>query len=102
MGRLHLGYNLHLTRGVMVADFSSLKTMFGNFARRASLFSSKILFGGFVCTGCAKYANGLGSSLSTTNSVQKHSKVFTCSSCPYSMTVLYLWPWVVNSKVLSP
>src|ERR1043165_6165719 len=45
MGRLCFGYNLHLTKGVMVADFSSLKMMFGNLAKRASFFSSNILLG---------------------------------------------------------
>src|ERR1043165_5840729 len=51
MGRLCLGYNLHLTKGVMVAVFSFLKIIFGNFARRASFFSFKILLGVFVCMG---------------------------------------------------
>src|ERR1043165_5125335 len=68
MGRLCLGYNLHLTRGVMVAVFSSLKMILGNLARRASLFSSNILLGVLVGSGCARYTNGLGSS-SITNSV---------------------------------
>src|ERR1044072_7082884 len=66
MGRLCLGYNLHLTKGVMVAVFSSLKMMLGNFARRASLFSSNILLGVLIGSGCARYANGLGFSSSTT------------------------------------
>src|ERR1044071_8231810 len=54
MGRLCFGYNLHLTKGVMVAVFSSLRMMFGNLARRASLFSSKILLGVLIGSGCAK------------------------------------------------
>src|ERR1044071_7988833 len=62
MGRLCLGYNLHLTRGVMVADFSSLKMMLGNFARRASLLSSKISLGILVGSGRVRYTSGLGSS----------------------------------------
>ena len=53
MGRLCFGYSLHLTKGVTVAVFSSLKMMLGNFARRASLFSSKILLGVLMCPGCA-------------------------------------------------
>src|ERR1044071_8631865 len=54
MGRLCFGYSLHLTKGVMVAVFSSLKMILGNLARRASLFSSNILLGVFVGIGCAK------------------------------------------------
>src|ERR1044072_2942314 len=54
IGRLCLGYNLHLTSGVMVVDFSFLKMIFGNFAKRASLFSSKILLGVLISSGCAK------------------------------------------------
>src|ERR1044072_7892371 len=69
MGLLCFGYNLHLTKGVIVAVFSSLKMILGNLARRASLFSSKILLGVLVGSGCAKYTNGLDSSSSTTNSV---------------------------------
>src|ERR1043165_3959580 len=49
MGWLCFGYNLHLTKGVMVAVFSSLKMMFGNLARRASLFSFNISFGILGC-----------------------------------------------------
>src|ERR1044071_9419162 len=54
MGRLCLGYNLHLTNSVIVAVFSSLKMIFGNLAKRASLFSSKILLGVLVGSGCAR------------------------------------------------
>src|ERR1043165_9576899 len=57
MGRLCFGYNLHLTKGVMVAVFSSLKTMLGNLAKRASLFSSNILLGVLLGSGCARYTD---------------------------------------------
>src|ERR1043165_7764054 len=89
MGRLCFGYNLHLTRGVMVADFSSLKMIFGNLTRRAFLFSSNIWLDFLCCMGWTRYTSGLDVSFSTTSSVQKHSKVFTCSSWPYSTIVLY-------------
>src|ERR1044071_7122141 len=60
MGRLCFGYSLHLTNGVIVAVFSSLKMILGNLTRRASLFSSKILLGVLMGSGCAKYTSGLG------------------------------------------
>ena len=79
IGRLCLKYNLHLTKSVIVAVFSFLNTMLGNFFKRASLFSSRIQWGFVFSFGWARFIRCLNFSSSCTEiiSVQKHSNIFT-------------------------